>query len=786
MNLDTIKLLLSDLWDFGTTYNQIIERLANDEFFKVQAALANNSNCPKNILNKLFKKAHSNYDAYIVLSVIAKNPNFSSELKRVLRKEQHYQIVCYAAENPECPVDLLEKLSKNEDYRVKESVASNPNCPLNLLEVLSNDVDYRVRIGVAKNPRCKDKLLEKLYNDEEGTVKRATLKNPNLKADILQEWYDKGFGFKLEVLQNPSCPKHLLLKSFESLDTYERRVVSQNPNCPQEILEKLYDTEFRYYVLQNPSCPKHLLLKSYENAYFLSSIESIAQNPNCPIYILNELSKYETYNIRKYVAANSISFGDRLNFVIENINLSYLFFYLIDLYFSKILNAKDNDVLRDCINRKLLDKSCDEDILLYIGRKKNFEKFINKEASIRVKEILLEVNKRYLSASLNFDEVEDIKLKRTLLDLFTEVKSDKESYIDLNGKLSFESSKDITDFSKSIFEGSGIKPVITDSTLKKEDFYYGEYPIDKVNNFENWMLTKLYELKALEPSGNIYRVQVDGFTTEYYKEYMVKGRKFVKTRDGFIETKKIKWVYDEEKDCFVSEKALFGSSVMSRYDEIVDKTLKTYFIKDIYMVSKEDKKEIKERKKKEEEIEKVLEQERLRKEAIEEFKRKEEEEKKKKGEQLELQSKMLELLKKMDEIAKEMHELGMESSIKRKVISEELLIVDNGKYREIKEEYLPYLKYIALGGLNTRNLKVSGIDFRESDISINPQNVYNKDLSYASFDDENLSFKDLSGCNLIGADLSLDSNCYGYEFAIIDENTKLPSDKVGEKNEISK
>ncbi len=62
-------------------------------------------------------------------------------------------------------------------------------------------------------------------------------------------------------------------------------------------------------------------------------------------------------------------------------------------------------------------------------------------------------------------------------------------------------------------------------------------------------------------------------------------------------------------------------------------------------------------------------------------------------------------------------------------------------------------------------------------MSIDPQKVFIKDLSYCKVSDENLTFKDLSDCVLIGADLSEDKNSYGYENAIIDDETKLPKNR---------
>ena len=115
------------------------------------------------------------------------------------------------------------------------------------------------------------------------------------------------------------------------------------------------------------------------------------------------------------------------------------------------------------------------------------------------------------------------------------------------------------------------------------------------------------------------------------------------------------------------------------------------------------------------------------------------------------------------------------ANIPRIHIDENVFLENVGDHYEFKPKYIPFLKYIDLSGLLIiDNIKVSGIDFRETNISINPQRVYKKDLSFSKFNDSNIVFKSLAGVNLTGTDISDDKNCYGFETAIVDSETVLP------------
>ena len=113
-------------------------------------------------------------------------------------------------------------------------------------------------------------------------------------------------------------------------------------------------------------------------------------------------------------------------------------------------------------------------------------------------------------------------------------------------------------------------------------------------------------------------------------------------------------------------------------------------------------------------------------------------------------------------------------------IPKDILLVEVNDHYEINSEFIDILKYINFKFISTENLKVSNIDFRDTNIEINPQLVYMKDLSNSLFDDENI-FGSFDGVNLCGADISKETFLIDIDKAIIDENTKLPKKIVKER-----
>ena len=162
----------------------------------------------------------------------------------------------------------------------------------------------------------------------------------------------------------------------------------------------------------------------------------------------------------------------------------------------------------------------------------------------------------------------------------------------------------------------------------------------------------------------------------------------------------------------------------------------------------------------------------LNKKSLEEARKKLIEENKRK-----VQEKINELVKLLDATEK----LGIEPKKLYGMIpiGREELLVNIDDHYEINRNFVENLRFFNLSLIDFTNVKVSGIDFRGSAARINPQTVYNKDLSDCNFEGIFISpFVDFSGVNIKGAKFSVDSDVRTVDVfnntfrnAIYDENT---------------
>ncbi len=164
---------------------------------------------------------------------------------------------------------------------------------------------------------------------------------------------------------------------------------------------------------------------------------------------------------------------------------------------------------------------------------------------------------------------------------------------------------------------------------------------------------------------------------------------------------------------------------------------------------------------------------------IDELKEKQDEEKRINTEREELINSVLNLLNALNKNVQRLEKLNNpNSNIMKDIyhsikVDENLLFENINDHFEVRSEFIPLLKFIDLSIITPSNLKLSGIDWSETNLaSYNPQLAYNKDLSNAKFSDSNL-FGDFTNCNLSGTDLSNEKWLIGIENAITDENTIL-------------
>ena len=191
-------------------------------------------------------------------------------------------------------------------------------------------------------------------------------------------------------------------------------------------------------------------------------------------------------------------------------------------------------------------------------------------------------------------------------------------------------------------------------------------------------------------------------------------------------------------------------------------------------------KEEKERKRQEQENKRIQEIEEQKKKLQKE---KEEHIKKQQEEKEKVQKEKIEALKQIQASLEKLKQLKIKEmpTIREKI---ENIFIINGDHKEIDSDYIGILMLIDLMLVNFTNVKVAGIDFRGTNIEIggynlDPQKVYNKDLSNCNFEGIFIKpFADFRGVDIRGSRFSIDNNPMTLDFfnvtfkdAIWDENT---------------
>ncbi len=111
----------------------------------------------------------------------------------------------------------------------------------------------------------------------------------------------------------------------------------------------------------------------------------------------------------------------------------------------------------------------------------------------------------------------------------------------------------------------------------------------------------------------------------------------------------------------------------------------------------------------------------------------------------------------MRELAKSLALLDDDEDIDRITIKN--LYDDCGDHLEIKEDYSDYLDVIDLSRESFKNVKISGLNFKGSNVIFNPQVVYNKDMSNCNFEGVHFSpFASFAGVNIEGSSFSPDND----------------------------
>ena len=126
-------------------------------------------------------------------------------------------------------------------------------------------------------------------------------------------------------------------------------------------------------------------------------------------------------------------------------------------------------------------------------------------------------------------------------------------------------------------------------------------------------------------------------------------------------------------------------------------------------------------------------------------------EKEKKGKKKEILLQLKSLVETLE------NEYSQDNDIERVEISN--IFINVGDHIEINPMFINILKFIDLRVVSFTNVKMSNIDFRDTNIEFDPQLVYNKDLSGSNFEGLYIGpFMNFKGVNIKGCKFSEDNN----------------------------
>ena len=137
-----------------------------------------------------------------------------------------------------------------------------------------------------------------------------------------------------------------------------------------------------------------------------------------------------------------------------------------------------------------------------------------------------------------------------------------------------------------------------------------------------------------------------------------------------------------------------------------------------------------------------------------------------------------ELLQTISDAMKELKELGALSIVDRIKVDDDLLFVGDRDHLEFNPIFINYLGLIDLSSLYfVKNLKVSGIDFSGTNAYINPQVVYNNDMSNGNYSGLNFNSTSFNGVNICGSSfIDCPMAFANFEGAIKDDDTVIERD----------
>ncbi len=667
-------------------------------------------------------------------------------------------------------------------------------------DYLRNGNGYSNLIFLARDKNTSPEDLRELFRTNSNRIHHALATNPSTPSSVLDELIK--YGLEYDVSKNPNTSS----KTLRKLSTYSNqslvKQVALNKNTPVDVFERLSkssDPSIRYCVASNPNCPSYILIDFYLNSldifnsaeFYISAFEK-HPNGRYIVKLMNDSSMTKD-ELNTYLSL--LELGCDIKSIDKNKEVFYYIFFDLLLH-KNIDKLKVTKEMKDVISKKIMDPSFPEEILYYYYLNPSIHYYFSNEALSKIF-MIGKKSQRTLTNGVKYKDYYLLKTKCTFVGVVKGQKPENQSNIPYK----------IDDYNiKKAESGFEFEMVSYSNDVNyykdKESTNFGFYPQVEVTQMEKVLLDYLYENKALMVLEKTYTL-ADKRKDKKYNVYYLNNREFIRFNNTWVEVLPVNWSISKEMSNITYSYNFIFTTTNSIIPNIPKKNnhIKQLFWNDIFMSFNKDKnyendclEQLNQLEKEENELKRL--EGIINKEKEEKKEEKEKIEKNKLIESIYLEK--LERMKKIEELRNKRRELQNIVGVDKKeelgklnvneiIYTRDTVNIDPSvvfkqveDHMEINSLFLPYLKYLKLSNRMPENLKVSGLDLSETDLVIDPQKVYKKDLSNTKLSTLNLSQMtlDFEGCNLCGADLSKVSfsiNYYGnIEEAVIDDKTILP------------
>lgn len=179
--------------------------------------------------------------------LIARNEQTPIDVLQQLANHEYYGVRLSVALNPNSTFKILKELANDPDYRVCHAVGSNPHTDVILIEnLLAKKDNILLCHSIISNPNTTTSILEKLLSHDRAGIRLAAAQKylhryPNRLPKVLEKLAvnSKHYSIRVFALLHHQIIPTFLAENYRSIIWLERYAIAQNPNTPTDILHTL-------------------------------------------------------------------------------------------------------------------------------------------------------------------------------------------------------------------------------------------------------------------------------------------------------------------------------------------------------------------------------------------------------------------------------------------------------------------------------------------------------------------------------------------------------------------